>query len=134
MPGRWPTLCAPTGETGAPWPRRIRLSRNCASFAATKSPSSNNAPPWSTNSAPPCANITTRPWLPLTIGPSAQPGNSSCNFPIRKNWPRPAEPSGKSSCTPIGCGVRKPPRNAWRFLPAPPIGNATPRSPGPKAA
>ena len=54
------TPCAPTATAGAHSCPRTKPPPPCAPSAAMRSPSSNNAPRWSTNSSPACASIT--PW------------------------------------------------------------------------
>ncbi len=101
--GPWPMPCAPTAMPGG-LASQDQATAICACSVATKSPSSNTAPPWSTSSRPPWANTIPWPWKASRIGPNPSAGPSCERSPHPRLGPVQANANGKTSCTSTSSG------------------------------
>lgn len=70
------TGCEPTATPGEDFGRTATRREPSECSAATRSPSSSNAPPWSISFARPCASTIPRPWRPSPSGRCRRPGRS----------------------------------------------------------
>ena len=74
MPGVWPMRCGSMAMAGERSAKKTRWWPSCGCFAATRWPSSRNAPLWSTNSRVLCKNIIRPLSKPSRTGRCRQPG------------------------------------------------------------